>query len=50
MMLYREKTGVISDKPVWICFHRFYMYSGDTLLLLILDMIKNWNHERKIIG
>jgi len=47
--IFKEKAGVISKKPVWICFYRYYMYTGDTLYLLIKDMLKYWNSESRII-
>jgi len=50
MKIYREKAGVISEKAIWICFHGCYMYTGDTLYLLIRNMMKYWNNDQMLIG
>lgn len=50
MKIFKEKAGVISEKPCWVCIHRYYLYTGDTLFLLLKDMIKWWNSEYRIIG
>jgi hypothetical protein len=44
------KAGVISPEPCWICFHSYYMYSHDTLLGLLWQMMTEWNKESHIIG
>ena len=50
MHIYKEKPGVLSDGPVWVCFHNCYMYTGNTLLALLLDMWRNWNNDNRLIG
>lgn len=48
MKIYREKAGIISPEPVWICFHKEYMYVGDTFAGLIKDMVVYWNNDRRL--
>jgi hypothetical protein len=31
MKIFREKGGVISEDPIWVCFSGPYMYTADTL-------------------
>ena len=50
MYIYKEKAGVISKEACWICFHRYYMYTGDTLCKLFKDMFKYWNNDNRIVG
>lgn len=49
MKIFREKAGVISKNPVWVCFHKEYMYFDDTLFGLFVEMIIHWNHESKYV-
>lgn len=48
MTILKERAGVISKEPVWVCLHKEYMYMSDTLLGLLIDMIKNWNSDSRL--
>jgi len=50
MKIYKEKAGVISEEPIWVCFHSCYMYTGRTLFQLLRNMIKYWNDDIAMIG
>lgn len=50
MTIFREKAGVIGEKPVWVCFHSTYMYLGDSLPQLLWVMITQWNDDRNLVG
>lgn len=50
MKIYKEQAGVISDEPIWVCWHSCYLYGYPTLIGLIIKMIKEWNDESNMIG
>lgn len=50
MKIFREKAGVISKEPVWVCIHGYYMYLGDNLPQLLWVMATQWNDDRNIVG
>ena len=50
MKIFKEKPGVISDDACWVCFSGCYMYTGDTLFQLFVDMLKFWNSDSRMIG
>ncbi len=50
MKIFREKAGVISKNHVWVCFHNEYMYLGDTLPGLLLEIVTNWKNDRNMVG
>lgn len=50
MKIFKEKPGVISEGPCWVCFHGPYMYTGDSFWLLLKDLWRNWNNDRALVG
>lgn len=49
MKIFKEKAGVISKEPVWVCLHDCYMYTGDTFIGLLWNMVKYWNDDKMMI-
>ena len=50
MQIFKEKAGVISEMPVWVCFESEYMYVGRTLLELFWIMLTEWKADYHIVG
>ena len=50
MKIYKEKAGVISEKPIWMCWHRCWLYTADSFLSLIIILITEWKHDRHLVG
>jgi hypothetical protein len=50
MKIFREKGGVISEDPIWVCFSGPYMYTADTLWQLLKIVVKEWKNDRHLIG
>ena len=48
--IYKEKRGVISDGPCWCCWHSCYLYTGDTFLQLVRNIVKYWKDDICLIG
>lgn len=49
-LIFKEKAGVVSEGPIWICFEREFMYMAPTLLGLIWQVITEWRNERYMVG
>jgi hypothetical protein len=49
-LLLKERAGVISPAPIWICFHSCYMYNGDTLAKCLWAVISQWKDDRNLVG
>lgn len=50
MNIFKEKAGVISKEPIWVCIHEGYMYTADTLELLVIVLNTEWEHEQHMVG
>lgn len=50
MIIFKEKAGIISKDSSWVCFHKEYMYTSDTLLGLLKQIIFEWKHDKHIAG
>lgn len=48
--IFKEKAGIISKEPVWVCCWSEHMYIEDTLLKLFFLMIKEWKSDKHIVG
>jgi len=46
----KEKAGVVLEEPTLIIFHNEYMYSAPTLFKLIRTFLKEYKHDKHIIG
>ena len=50
MKIFKEKAGVISEEPTWICFHNCYMYTHSTLFGLLITIITEWKQDKNMVG
>lgn len=50
MVIFKERAGIIGPHGVWVCFHRCWMYTGDTFLGLLLTVISEWTSDRHLVG
>lgn len=50
MVIFKEKAGVISEKPVWVAIHDAYLYTNDTIIGLIWVLITEWKNDRHLVG
>lgn len=48
--IFKEKAGVISENEIWICFHSCYMYTNESLLGLLINIVKYWKKDSNLIG
>jgi hypothetical protein len=46
----REKAGVISKKPVWVCSYSCYMHINETLLGLLWSVITEYKDDEYLVG
>ncbi len=50
MRIFRERAGVISARPVWVCIHDGYLYLEDTLPALLWLLLIEWRDDRHLVG
>lgn len=50
MMIFREKPGVISPDSVWVGISDYYMYTHRHLIGLVWTMMREWNHDKHLVG
>ena len=50
MKIYKEKAGVISPEPVWVCIDDCYLYTADTLIMLLITIILGWKSDKYLVG
>lgn len=51
LVIFKERAGVISKAPVWICLGSGpYMYTAPTLLKLIYVVITQWKSDKNLVG
>ncbi len=49
--LFRERAGIISPDQVWVLLTPgVYMYTGDSLLDLLYNTIRDWHTYRALVG
>lgn len=48
MKIFKDST--IFGVPTWMCFHSYYLYTGETLFQLIKQMLFEWNNDKHMIG
>lgn len=48
--IFRELAGVMSKKPIWVCFLGPYMYTHYSLFKLLNKVKKEWKSDRHLIG
>jgi hypothetical protein len=49
-VIFKEKAGVISERPIWICFHSCWMYSNESFFGLFVTMFKQWQKDCNLVG
>ena len=47
--IFKQKAGVISDCPLWICISGAYMYEGETLIELWHKIIYEWEDDKHLV-
>lgn len=45
-----ERPGVISRGRCWICIHEAWMYTSESFLGLLREMITGWKHDKNLWG
>lgn len=50
MKLFREKPGVISPGPCWVCFYDCYMHCNESLFWLLVEVVLEYKHDRHLVG
>ena len=50
MKIFKEKAGMISEDPIWVCMTVGYLYTADTLRALLWLMITEWKHDNHVVG
>lgn len=50
MKIFKEKPGVISEGPGWVCIDDGYLYTADTLLGLLWMLLTQWKDDRHMVG
>lgn len=48
--IFKEKAGVISNKPIWVCLESCYMYEHEWFIGLIWRVITQWRSDRNLVG
>ena len=49
MRVFKEKAGVISVNPCWVCIDKYWLYTADTYLGLLKLFITEWRHDRHFV-
>jgi len=50
MKIYKEKAGVISKNPVWVCTCDGYLYIANTIKKLIHILNTEWKNDKHLVG
>ena len=50
MRIFRERPGVISEGPCWVCVAPGYLYTADTLPGLLWVLAWEWGEDRHLAG
>lgn len=45
-----EPPGVISKDRCWVCIHEAWMYTSESFLGLLREMIAGWKHNKNLWG
>jgi len=48
MKIYKEKSGVISKEPVWVCIQNRYLYTHNTLIGLLWTIITEYQEDKHL--
>jgi hypothetical protein len=48
MRIFRERAGVISEGPVWVCIYGEWAHTADTLPGLLWDTLAFWRSDRRL--
>ena len=50
MLIFRERAGVISKQPCWVCWYGCWLHTADSLLALLWSVVTEWKHDRHLVG
>ena len=50
MKLFRERAGVISEVPVWVCLANHRIFIHERFLSLVWIVVTEWNDDRHLVG
>ena len=50
MKIFKEKAGIMSKEPIWVCLHGPYMYTASTLKKLIHILNTEWENDKHLVG
>lgn len=50
MKIFREKAGVISQKPLWVMLDGPWLYLSESIHGLIWEVITGWRKDRNLVG
>lgn len=48
--IFKEKAGMISLGPCWVCFYPGYLHAHDTLLGLLWQVVTEYKHDKHLVG
>lgn len=48
--IYREKPGVISKGPCWVCFYGYWMHADYPFWRLIWNVVTEFKNDRHLVG
>jgi len=50
MKIFKEKAGIITNKSVWVCINKEYLYIHSNLFGLFYVLLFEWNDDKHLIG
>ena len=50
MRLFRERAGVISTGPCWVCIYDCYLHADENLLRLLWSVITEYKNDKHLVG
>lgn len=50
MKLFRERAGVISEQPVWVCMANHRIFIHESFWKLVWQVATEWNDDRHLVG
>jgi hypothetical protein len=49
-LIFRERAGVISPGPCWVCIYDSYMHCDESLLRLMWSVMTEYRDDRHLVG
>lgn len=50
MRLFRERAGVISPGPCWVCIYGCYLHADENLFRLLWSVITEYKNDKHLVG